>query len=156
MSKEYLTESEMDDILMGKIPPISDKEMDSILSNPDYVPSFRQIEKQHPNVSDMDRFKLKAFGDRGPGAIEYLKKKGLEARVQDGRIWVKKKGEDKYHTVDPQQPWQTQKIFSAETAKDIAEFIPEMIKGTISALTGARAQKIGRPDFMPKTKAGAG
>lgn len=95
------------------------------------------VEEMHPDLSTVDRLKVKNFGGSGPEAVGYLQKKnpGLQFRVDDitKEILAKKPEEGQWRKLDPDTGF-----FSTDFLRDAGDVAFDVLGGIgTSAATAA-------------------
>jgi hypothetical protein len=105
---------------------------------------------QEQGVSALDRFGLKNLvGENKELQVEYLKRKGLQARVQNDQVLVKKPGEARFRVVDPEG-------FDLFDVTDVAAEVVDAIATGFGFAGGAALGAPTGPGAVAAGAAGAG
>lgn len=106
----------------------------------------KPIEEQHPDVSFGKRWHVKSFSNSPEDTVNHLREvyPDLEIGHKDGRVLIKRPGEEKYRVLDPATG-----MFSKDAVKDIAEAGWDTASGFAetgaATLAGALGTVVGGP-----------
>lgn len=98
-----------------------------------FHPEF-PTDKQHPNLANMDRWKLNTLGT-DETKLKYLENLGYQAHLnQDGQFALRKAGQKRYHVVDE----------SGLSFKDVPEMSDELASMAMTLIVGGLGEVTGQ------------